>query len=79
MTVSGHWLPVYVYEYLLAASSVPMNLQVVGEPGRTNITVQWMAPISPNGVITSYNVRYDIDTDTDIDTNTDADRLILVY
>ena len=40
---------------------------MVGEPGRTNITVQWMVPDFRNGIITSYNVRYDIDTDTDID------------
>ncbi|XP_011404665.2 PREDICTED: receptor-type tyrosine-protein phosphatase delta-like isoform X2 [Amphimedon queenslandica] len=39
-------------------SSVPLNLQVVGEPGRTNITIQWMIPAFPNGIITSYNVYY---------------------
>ena len=40
----------------LTASSVPRNLMIVGSPGRTNITVQWTEPASPNGVISSYKV-----------------------
>lgn len=44
--------------FFFIASSVPRNLMIVSSPGRTNITVQWTEPASPNGNISSYKVRH---------------------
>ena len=58
--------------YFLTAPTPPRSLKVVNVTD-TTVTLSWMSPDPPNGIITNYQVQYrrsDSSSYTSIDTNT---------
>ena len=58
--------------YFLTAPTPPRSLMIIDDTD-TTVTLSWMSPDPPNGIITQYRVQYSIsdhDNYDSIDTNT---------
>ena len=60
--------------YIFAAPSEPQALEIVTDTS-TSLTLQWMPPKYPNGVITRYSIHHD-KIDIDVFGNKFLDKMI---
>ena len=72
LIIKNSYIASYIKLCFLTVPTPPRSLMIV-DVTDTTVTLSWMSPDPPNGIITNYRVQYSIsdrDSYTSIDTNT---------